>query len=330
MNLFFLDIEPSFIARFLCDKHIQQQGRELLQMMASNWPEHFSTGDAPIGGGYPHHQMTEWVKANKANYQFCLELLEAIIANCRLRGYITEYLQQGLLKARQLPNASLQHISNELTDIPLCMPRSLFLPTQFGPSQLANIDGIVDRTDELKPGSTFSGFWATSLEAAVIAYRMYYIAHKSSFAQWAHCEAPGWWPGNSEPYNVFPGGALFCRINKATNWQEHYKQLLEERHAEASLTDWAVLITNITPVAKPKTTRKSASKAPRPEALVFLDKFMHDILLTPIKLKREAKKKTEGDEMALAYRHLAYWWKHKPSLFFDNAETELRKHGIID
>jgi len=91
MNIFFLSLDPSEIARMSCDQHVVKIQLEIVQMLYMAWhfaqQEDYITKHAPFTKdgtrrGYrpahPKHPMTMWVASNLKNYMYACEIGIAI------------------------------------------------------------------------------------------------------------------------------------------------------------------------------------------------------------------------------------------------------------
>lgn len=345
MNIFHLDTTPQLNARSHADKHVLKMGSELTQMFASR--DHggriLNLDGEPSKGGFPHHPCTVWLHYSKANWSYGLQLLHSLIQQCKLRGYKTDDLQNKFEQISSLPaefRPSQGTQQSGLTEIPLAMPDWLFTRDD-SPLAALVADGSIalhGQDDAIRP-YTKGTFVARTLETAVLAYRAYYIHCKvgpsirratdeegkpypheaqSGGARWRHCEPPAWWPGNREPFFVYPEGKLFCSIAKRYDWTLHYAELLQEREEEHCMTNTAELLKQLTPIAK-STSRKAS-----PEVQAVIDQ-LREIGSAPSK-KADIGKWLKGKEgQPLQYwvrRHVAWWVSNQPDKCVDLAKAK--------
>jgi hypothetical protein len=164
MNIFVVDNNPMFAAADLCDQHVSKMHTESVQLLVSllNNLEIEHNVKTKAGskhkGGYPNHPCCKWLEEDYQNVEWLLRhAFELCFEHQRRFGKMPfSYSQLNhWVVYRTVVNACLP--DNGMTAHPQCMPEEC-------------------RSDD-----------------AVDAYRAYYIEHKSSMAQWRHCDPPSWY-----------------------------------------------------------------------------------------------------------------------------------------
>lgn len=317
MNLFFLHNDVRISAKHHCDKHVSKLAQELVQMFASNalvqQTELIRKADGEKHtGGYDNHPMTKWLHASLFNFEYGKQLLASLITECKIRGYKTSTYEAQLAQIRLLPEALHKGKPTSLTAIPLCMPKYVI---DEHSSSWQDAVLIFDEAEQR--------YYASNITSAVHAYRQYYICEKAHFAKWAHSTPPSWWPGNSEPYDVFPAGALFCNLSKNSKNQYLLDFILQiQERAEELTTEHRRLMSEIPTKTKKQTPRAKAKT--RAIAIGPVDELREKIKATLGKKNIPTRKLIQSwldgedlrgyanaDERADA--HIAYWLRARAS-----------------
>lgn len=160
MNRFIIDVEPSAIARQLCDKHVVKMPLEEAQMLCTALWHHapiFAEKRKIYKAVHKNHPCTLWAQENRSNYLWAWKLYDAM-----LKEYTHRYdKNHGAGKHRLLLKCSANFIpEGELTQHPQCF---------------SGHDDL--KTDE---------FWP------VKAYRGFYNRDKVRFATYKERERPTW------------------------------------------------------------------------------------------------------------------------------------------
>jgi len=180
MNIFVLDLDPQKCAEYHCDKHLVKMLVEHCQILGSIaytargitrkkdiTPEfvnkHFAGfprknedgGPRPYGIGYKNHPCTTWAAASIQNYLWL----------CNLTLRMGDEYTKRYGRKHACEDICRWYYSNMPASLPMLQMTNF---AQAMPEDCKN-------------------------ENAVIAYRNYYIKHKSKFARWAHSQTPNWW-----------------------------------------------------------------------------------------------------------------------------------------
>ena len=159
----------------MCDKHVQNQPREGVQMLVAACllngmpPESMpltKTTKKPHKGGYKNHPATRWTSANMGNFAWSWMHTFGLCIEFKKR-FGKEHFALGQLEHLATLPWEEYIPAGDMTPFARC----------FNQSQGENLDLL----DEDK-------------YTAVEAYRIYYMRDKASFAKWERgTPAPHWW-----------------------------------------------------------------------------------------------------------------------------------------
>ncbi len=166
MNVFFLDYNPVYCAKFHNDKHVVKMILEHCQLM--------STAHRVLDEGilspeldavlykatHKNHPSAKWVRQSASNYIWLYELTYQLCLEYTYRYGKTHKCQEGVL-------ASLVKIPKNIPSVPFTEPPQAM-------------------PDEVKVEGD-----------SVQAYRKYYINNKTHLATWKNREMPEWY-GSSD------------------------------------------------------------------------------------------------------------------------------------
>lgn len=156
MNIFYLDEVPEVAAAYHCDKHAIKMSLEYAQMLCT--AHHVMLPNAPNHMLYKithrNNLLNLWLRSSRSHYRFLYRLW---VSTCE--QYAERY--------------NRRHASERLAHILAFCPDTIKLvpftpPPQCMPNCYKNTD-------------------------TVLAYRLYYMGEKRSFATWRN-GAPYWWP----------------------------------------------------------------------------------------------------------------------------------------
>ena len=160
MNIFVLDPDPGVAARMQCDRHVVKMTLESAQMLSTAVNE--LGGQAPYKSAHVNHPCSVWVRESLGNFLWMYDHGMALAKEYTQR-YGKVHKSEAVIQECMDKVRPLPLFNLSRTPHPLCMP------------------------DEYKS------------DDAVEAYRRFYIADKSGFAQWNKTtEAPSWWPTEGE------------------------------------------------------------------------------------------------------------------------------------
>lgn len=156
MNIFALSDDPVLAARYQCDKHVVKMPLEAAQMLSSVWaryePDHINPHYAPT---HRNHPCTLWAGQTTGNYEWLVRHAIELIEEHHYR-YPHSALHASLRVVDALREAPTGTPSGPLAPFTQCMP------------------DLYRRPDP------------------VIAYRLYYLGEKMSFARWTRRLPPYW------------------------------------------------------------------------------------------------------------------------------------------
>lgn len=170
MNIFFLSLNPKTCAQYYCDKHVVKIILEIVQML---WAAHRSLGtenlpDYAYKQTHIRHPMTLWVRSDKDNYEFTVNLGKELCQEYTRRYHKTHacekhltYLSENYPKFQDIieiqgKRYATKNNPQNCTPVPLCMPEEY------------HDDDLVE------------------------AYRKYYLGDKARFAVWKYTSIPEW------------------------------------------------------------------------------------------------------------------------------------------
>lgn len=166
MNIFVVDLDPRQAARDLCDQHVAKMHTESVQLLvslANNLGIKHGVTRKDGGehkGGYPHHPCCRWLGESIENVEWLLvHAFELTFQHQERFGRTPHsYAQLNTWVGQALPWARRKLPRVRRTPFPQCMPDDCREP-----------------------------------DDVVLAYRSYYIEHKSGMARWRHCAEPAWY-----------------------------------------------------------------------------------------------------------------------------------------
>lgn len=151
MNIFVLDNDPKICAEYHCDKHVVKMILETAQLLCG--AHHMTGSDAPYKLSHKNHPCSIWVRQNKSNYKWLVELgLQLGAEYTRRYGKIHKSEEVIRWCARNIPNLP----KGDMTEFPCAMPEAC---------QIYN--------------------------DPVLNYREYYVREKASFCTWK-TQTPEW------------------------------------------------------------------------------------------------------------------------------------------
>lgn len=122
MNIFATNLDPQVCAMEHCETHVTKQILENYQILSTVTRKH--SRDSECDGLYKktheNHPVVIWAGETKANYQWLVELTEALGEVYRLRKGNTHLSEQKLLE--RLSDAPTRLPSGGLTKHALCLP----------------------------------------------------------------------------------------------------------------------------------------------------------------------------------------------------------------
>ena len=154
MNIFFLSLDPSEIARMSCDQHVVKIQLEIVQMLYTAW--HFAqqeeyiakyapfTKDGSRRGykcAHPKHPMTMWVASSFENYMYACEIGIALTLEYTRRYGKIHTCARHLMWLWDHHPSHFEERRSETTyysseGIPECMPDQYRQPSIVDPYQL--------------------------------------------------------------------------------------------------------------------------------------------------------------------------------------------------
>jgi hypothetical protein len=156
LNIFVLDPDPMWAARYHCDKHVVKMILESCQMLC-NAHSVLDGATMPLKPTHVNHPCSKWARVSKANYLWLWRLTYNLLAQYRSRFQkMHAYEKDGLVNHLSFHPAMMDH-DGKLTPFVQAMPE------------------IYKNED------------------AVIAYRVYYFYEKRHFAKWKTGSIPSWW-----------------------------------------------------------------------------------------------------------------------------------------
>ena len=171
MNIFALHRNPVLAAQSVCDTHSSKMTLETMQMLASAAIRHGATPKqlpltdkgTPYKGGYHNHPCTVWAGDTRANYEWLC--------------------WHGIALSEEFYQRFGKHHSCSPKIIQMCGLTHLIPEGDLTPfARAIKKDTYPDLLDtDVFPNT-------------VVAYRIFYILDKRSFATWNHgAKAPSWW-----------------------------------------------------------------------------------------------------------------------------------------
>lgn len=157
MNIFVLDTDPVQAAQFHCDKHVVKMVLESTQILSTL---HHVHGDVsklsvtPYAKTHHHHPCVIWAGESEANFNFLVDLTEALFDEYT-------YRYEKLHKSSQVFN-EVKHKPSRIPEGDLTQ-FALAMPEQY------------------------------KCDDPVESYRAYYRGDKHGFAKWTHRAEPYWW-----------------------------------------------------------------------------------------------------------------------------------------
>jgi len=153
MNIFVLDHDITRCARFHCDRHVTKMILESVQMLCTALNEKGFT--TPYRSTHARHPCVLWAGESYDNFEWLSNLAVALNDEYRFR-YQRDRDHASIAVLREISNCRFP--SAGLTEFAQAMPEQYKVKND-----------------------------------AVEAYRAFYLAEKSAFAQWTRRPEPSWW-----------------------------------------------------------------------------------------------------------------------------------------
>lgn len=153
MNIFVLDHDISRCAQFHCDRHVSKMILESVQMLCTALNE--KGFHTPYRSTHSRHPCVLWVGESYDNFEWLSNLALALNEEYRFR-YQRDRDHASIAVLREIGDLRFRSVG--LTEFAQAMPEQYKVPND-----------------------------------AVQAYRAFYLAEKSGFAQWTRRPEPPWW-----------------------------------------------------------------------------------------------------------------------------------------
>ena len=152
MNIFYLDRHPKTCAEMHLDKHVVKMILETAQLLCGS---HWVTGsEAPYKLSHKNHPCAIWVRESLSNYLYLCDLGLELCKEYTYR-YGKRHKSQDVIEWCLLHTPNIP-TNGDITNFAMAMPDE------------CKIDSVVD------------------------SYRLYYMTHKKSLADWKNRKKPDW------------------------------------------------------------------------------------------------------------------------------------------